>query len=150
MNALDLMKKDHRKVEELFKQIEETTERAEVTRTELFAKIKLELDAHAYMEESVFYPATDEAEATHELTLEAYEEHKVVKDLLAQLDAEAKDSEEWMAKCKVMIENVTHHVKEEEDELFPDVKKVMSDEELEALGDEMEAVKKDYLEEHKL
>ncbi len=148
MNAIDLMKKDHRKVEDLFKQIEDTTERAEKTRTELFAKIKLELDAHAHMEEEVFYPATDEAELTHELTLEAYEEHNVVKELLTQLEAEPKDTEEWMAKCTVMMENVKHHVEEEEKELFPKVKKVMSNAELEDLGLEMEAVKDDYLEEN--
>jgi hemerythrin superfamily protein len=145
MDAFEMLKEDHRKVEDLFEKIDETTERAEKTREDLFARVKQELDVHAHLEETLVYPALRKAEETRELTLEAFEEHKVVKDLLAELDRMGKGSEQWKAKFTVLKENVEHHVKEEEDELFPDGKKVLDSVRREVLAKAMAEEKSRFL-----
>jgi iron-sulfur cluster repair protein YtfE (RIC family) len=141
MNAFELLKQDHKMVSGIFEKLEPTTERAVKTRDELFTQLKQELDVHAQIEEQIFYPAIKEAEETHEITLEAIEEHNVVKQLLSELDAEPKDTEEWAAKLTVLQENVEHHVEEEETEMFPKAKKVLSDEQVEQLGTHMQEAK---------
>ena len=118
MNAFQLLKEDHQKVSGIFQQLEPTTERAEKTRTELFARLKDELDIHARVEETVFYPAIKQAAETREIVLEGFEEHHVVKMLLKELEAVPVDTEQWTAKLKVLQENVEHHVEEEEGEMF--------------------------------
>lgn len=142
MNAFELLKQDHKKVSGIFEKLEPTTENAIKTREELFTQLKQELDVHAEIEEQIFYPAIKEAEKTHDITLEAIEEHNVIKTLLSELDAEPKDTEEWGAKLTVLKENVEHHVEEEETEMFPKSKKVLSEVEVEVLGTRMAEAKK--------
>ena len=134
MDAIALLKADHEKVDALFAQLEETTERAEKTREELFTKLKQELDLHAHVEEKIFYPAIKEAEETRDITMEAFQEHHVVKVLLRELDAMEVTSETWTAKLKVLKENVEHHVEEEEDEMFKKARNVLSADQLKELG----------------
>ncbi len=141
MNAFTLLKDDHKKVAGIFAKLEPTTERGVKTREELFAQLKNELDIHARIEEEILYPALGDADATHDIVLESYEEHGVVKTLLGELEALAKDDEMWGAKLKVLQENVEHHVEEEEGELFPNARKILSTEEIEALGDRLVAAK---------
>jgi cell division FtsZ-interacting protein ZapD len=141
MNAFEVLKSDHQKVKGIFEQLEPTTERALKTREELFNKLKEELTVHATIEEQIFYPALKDAEPTREITLEAFEEHHVVKELLAELDAEPKDTEEWKAKLTVLQENVEHHVEEEEGEMFKSARKVLSAKQIEQLGDQLLAAK---------
>ena len=86
MDAFALLKADHEKVAGILETIENTTERALKGREELFARLKQELDLHATIEEEIFYPALEDAEETREITLEAYEEHRLVKQLLSELD----------------------------------------------------------------
>ena len=143
MNAFELLKKDHEKVSGIFEKLDATTERGVKTREELFTQLKQELEIHAQIEEQIFDPAIKEAQETHDITLEAYEEHAVVKRLLAELDELPKDDETWGAKLTVLKENVEHHVEEEEDEMFPSVKKVLSSAQIEALGERMQAAKKE-------
>jgi len=145
MNAIELLKNDHDKVESIFEKLEPTTERAVKTREELFTQLKQELDVHAHIEEKIFYPAIKDAAATRAITLEGYEEHHVVKILLGELAAMPVDTEQWTAKLKVLKENVEHHVEEEEDEMFVSARKVLSKEEIEELGARMEAEKKNQL-----
>ncbi|HSB28345.1 MAG TPA: hemerythrin domain-containing protein, partial [Pyrinomonadaceae bacterium] len=141
MNAFELLKADHQKVAKLLGKIDETTERGVKTREELFTQVKGELDLHAQIEESIFYPALEEADETRDITLEALEEHRLVKQLLSELASMSKDSEEWTAKFSVLKENVEHHVEEEEGEMFPKAKKVLSKEDQETLGTRMEEAK---------
>jgi Hemerythrin HHE cation binding domain len=141
MNAFELLKQDHEKVSGIFEKLEATTERGVKTREELFAQLKQELDIHAQVEEEIFYPAIKDAEETHEITLEAYEEHHVVKQLLAELEELSVDDETWSAKLKVLQENVEHHVEEEETEMFSSTREVLTTEQLEELGTRMEAAK---------
>lgn len=138
MDAFNLLKADHRKVEELFAQLESARGQAKLR---VFEQIKTELDLHTHIEETIFYPALEEPKETHDLTLEAYEEHDVVKKLLKELSRAKTATEEWEAKAKVLQENVEHHVEEEENELFKKADSALSDEELEELGQEMEAEK---------
>jgi hemerythrin-like domain-containing protein len=142
MNAFTLLKEDHQKVAGILEKIDATTERGVKTREELFAQLKNELDVHAEIEETIFYPALEQHEETRDITLEGIEEHRIVKELLAELDAMSKDDEVWTAKMTVLKENVEHHVEEEEGEMFPKARKVLTKEESEALGTRLEAAKK--------
>lgn len=121
--------------------IEATTERALKGREELFTQLKTELDIHAEIEEKILYPVLEKAEETHDISLEAYEEHRLVKQLLTELEAEPKDAEEWTAKFTVLKENVEHHVEEEEGEMFKKARKVLSQEEIDELGARLEEAK---------
>jgi iron-sulfur cluster repair protein YtfE (RIC family) len=141
MNAFTLLKTDHKTVAGLMEKIDGTTERAIKTRDELFTQLKTELDIHAMIEETILYPVLEKADPTHDVTLEAYEEHRLVKQLLAELESEAKGTEEWTAKFTVLKENVEHHVEEEEGEMFKKARKVLSEEELETLGARLEEAK---------
>lgn len=138
MDAFNLLKADHRKVEELFTQLESAQGAAKLR---VFEQIRMELELHTHIEEKIFYPALEEPEETHELTLEAYEEHDVVKKLLKELGRARSANEEWEAKAKVLQENVEHHVEEEENELFKKASRALNPQEIEALGEEMEAEK---------
>ena len=138
MDAFELLKADHRKVSKLFDQLESVDGDKKL---EVFEQIKAELDLHAHIEETILYPALEKPKETHEMTLEAYEEHKLVKTLLAELAQARSANDEWQAKAKVLRENVDHHVEEEENELFETAEDAFSDEEVEALGSRMEAEK---------
>jgi hemerythrin superfamily protein len=141
MDAFTLLKTDHKTVAGLMDKIEQTTERAVKTRDELFTQLKSELDIHAEIEEKILYPVLEKADETHDISLEAYEEHRIVKQLLGELESEPKDAEEWTAKFTVLKENVEHHVEEEEGEMFKKARKVLSEEEIEELGARLEEAK---------
>jgi len=133
MNVFDLLKKDHKKVSALFSDIEELSGKEVVKKEKLFNELNLELTAHTAFEEQYLYPLIKEADKTHDLTLEAYEEHRLVKQLLSELGSMKKDIDEWDAKHTVLKELVEHHVEEEEGELFPKAKKVLSKEQIDDL-----------------
>ncbi len=143
MDAFELLKTDHEKVAGIFEKLAETTERAVKTRTELFAKLKEELDVHAHIEETILYPVLRRESETREITLEGLEEHHVMKLLLRELNAMSSvETEQWTAKLKVLKENVEHHVEEEEGEMFVEARKILSREQIEELGAQLEAEKK--------
>jgi hemerythrin-like domain-containing protein len=141
MNAFTLLKADHKKVAGILEKIDATTERGIKTREELFTQLKTELDTHTHIEETIFYPALEKADETRDITLEAFEEHKVVKTLLGELESLGKDQEEWTAKFTVLKENIEHHVEEEEGEMFTKARKVLSEEDAETLGSRMQKAK---------
>jgi hemerythrin-like domain-containing protein len=143
MDAFELLKKDHKKVSGIFEKLDTTTERGVKTREELFTQLKQELDVHSQIEETVLYPILKLAKETEDITLEAYEEHNVVKQLLSELDALSKDDETWGAKFTVLKENVEHHVEEEEGEMFKKARKVLSQEQIDELGAQLEAAKQE-------
>lgn len=128
MDIYEILIEDHETVAELLKKLDDTTEKAAKTREKLFLDLKTELNLHAYMEELHFYPLLKDRKDSKKVTLEAYEEHRLIKSLLEELDNMAKDSKEWTAKFKVLKENVEHHVKEEEGELFAEARKIVSSE----------------------
>jgi hypothetical protein len=133
--------KQHREVEGFFKQIEKTEDSDE--RKKLMAEIKHALELHTRLEEEIFYPAVRglETKKAEDMVLEAYEEHHVVKLVLAELPQLDPDDEHFEAKMTVLKELVEHHVEEEEqdkDGLFKMAKK-LGKERLEELGDRMAA-----------
>jgi hypothetical protein len=138
MDALKLLKTDHDEVKKMLADLEDTTERAEKTRTEGLATLKHELEIHEAIEEEIFYPALKEHPKTKDLALEGYEEHHVVDTIMGELEGVEPSDETWMAKFSVMKENLEHHISEEEDEMFPKVEQVFDDEELEDLGNRMQ------------
>lgn len=138
MDAFSLLKADHRKVEDLFSQLERARGQAKLR---VFEQIKSELELHTHIEETIFYPALEKPKQTHDLTMEAYEEHNVVKKLLQEMSRARTPNEEWEAKAKVLQENVEHHVEEEEGELFQKAEAALSEEDVETLGEQMESEK---------
>jgi hemerythrin superfamily protein len=138
MDPYKLLKADHELVSELFERIESSSGQQKLT---TFKKLKKELDVHAEVEETIFYPALRNQAESRDITLEAYEEHRIVKELLAELATAKKPTDKWDAKLTVLKENVDHHVEEEEGELFDKAKDVLTTEQAEALGDRMAAEK---------
>ena len=140
MDALELLKTDHKKVSELFKKAEKSENKKQ--QKQLFDQIKTELETHAHIEETVFYPAVAKNEELKDMVLEALEEHKQVKTLLREMDNLTADSEKFEPKLKVLMENIEHHaVEEEEEKMFPKIRKFMNAESLQQLGTELEVAK---------
>ena len=136
MNAVELLKADHDIVRKLFQDVKESDESKHPA---IFKKIKAELDVHAHIEETIFYPKlqADGDKELVDIVLEGIEEHRQMKMFLRQL-ADLKDgSEQFEPKLKVLMEDTDHHVKEEEDEMFPMVKEQFDSSVLNQLGDKM-------------
>lgn len=143
MDAITLLKQDHKTVEGLFKKFEKTGAKAAVAQKDLAKKIITELSIHAAIEEQVFYPfVREQLPDANETVLEALEEHHVAKWLLSELDGMSTDHERFHAKMMVLIESVRHHVQEEEGELFPEVRQAFGRKALAEVGEKMEAAKK--------
>jgi hemerythrin superfamily protein len=135
MDAIKMLKKQHREVEALFKELEKA--RSAGPRRKIFDELADALAVHATIEERHFYPAAKKKQ-TLGMVLEAAEEHLAMKRVIADLlELEANDPV-FMAKVSVLKEDVQHHVEEEEGTLFPKVMKLLDDEELEAVAAEMQ------------
>jgi hemerythrin-like domain-containing protein len=150
MDAITLLKDDHDKLKKLLEELDHTTERGVKTREELFGKVERELTVHEAIEEEIFYPALKEHPKAKDLVLEAYEEHHVVDTVMAEIRELPYDHETWGAKLTVMKENIEHHIGEEEEEMFPQARKVFERSELEDLGERMTARKEQLLQEANL
>lgn len=140
MEAIRLLEADHKVVKDLFEKYDAAGDDAFRTKQALFATIKSELLVHMDIEETIFYP-TIKATPSEELkdnVREADEEHHVAKLLMTEISAMKPEDEQYDAKVMVLKENIEHHVKEEEGEMFPLVKKRLDKARLEQLGDEME------------
>lgn len=143
MDAISLLRDDHRAVEKLFKQYEETSSRAVKTRRTLVDKIIKELAVHAEIEEQLFYPAVRALDPAEESdVLEGLEEHHIVTWTLSELEKMPADHERFNAKVTVLIEMVRHHMEEEEDEIFGAVREKLGRKELQDLGESLEELKK--------
>jgi hemerythrin-like domain-containing protein len=136
-DAIKLLKTDHEKVRALLGQFENATG---ARREKLRTQIDRELKVHTQIEEEIFYPAYREAarkKDDQKLYYEALEEHHVVDLVLPEMN-EGENNEELKAKAKVLKELVEHHADEEEKDMFPRAKKLLSKEELRALGEQMQ------------
>ncbi|HEY7322868.1 MAG TPA: hemerythrin domain-containing protein [Candidatus Binatia bacterium] len=139
MNALDILKQDHQTVKGLFQEATRTSDQK--ARGKLFDKIDAELETHAHIEETIFYPALEQHEELADMVAEAREEHQQVKVLLEEIEEAGADNHDFGAKLQELMENVEHHVKEEEGEMFSKVREVFYEEELEQLGRQLESAK---------
>ncbi|GGY71940.1 hemerythrin [Cellvibrio zantedeschiae] len=118
--AIALLRADHKLVNDLFEEYEKS--RSAAKKKALVKQICTELTIHAQIEEEIFYPAAKKALQDKELIPEATVEHATLKDLIAQVEGLEPDGEMFDAKIKVLSEYVKHHVKEEQNEIFPKVK----------------------------
>lgn len=136
MNAMNLLKQQHRDMDELFEEIEQTEEQEE--KQALVQDVADRLAAHATIEEQIFYPAAY-GNRTKELT-EATEEHLSMKRIIADLMGLPAEDDKFDAKVKVLMDQFRHHITSEENELFPSAEKELDSAELERLGVEMQGV----------
>ena len=142
MDAITLLKNDHKTVEALFKRFEKAGDNALAEKRAVVDQIIEELAIHAAIEEQLFYPVTRATvPETEAIVLESLEEHHIVKWVLSELDSMDPQDERFDAKVTVLIENVRHHVKEEEQEYFPKVRDELGRNALEDLGDAMVSAK---------
>ena len=140
-NAITMLKSDHATVKRLLRELNDTTERAVKQRENLVSRIEQELKTHAQLEEEVFYPAFKAAaEKTDAVDMfyEAAEEHHVVDMVLPALKAANPKSHEFSAKAKVLKDLLEHHIKEEEGQMFPEARRLFSDDQLRELGELMQ------------
>jgi hemerythrin superfamily protein len=142
MDALKLLKQDHATVKDLFKRYEATGDRAYKTRRRIVDGIVTELSVHAAIEEQVFYPGVRRAAPDAvDVVLESLEEHHIVKWTCSELDGMDPKDERFDPKVRVLMENVRHHIKEEEGEMFPKVRKALTPAQLRELGERLEEAK---------
>lgn len=145
MDAIALLKADHKEVKGLFRDVEALGEKAFAAREKLFLKIADALTQHTQIEERVFYPAfkerTKSATDQRNEVLEAFEEHSVAKTLISELRALDPKDETYAPKLTVLIEAVEHHVKEEEGTLFKMARELFDSAELTALGERLREAK---------
>lgn len=143
MNAISLLMKDHKTVKALFEQYEGLSDRSFATKKKLADQICHELTVHTQIEEEIFYPAVRRPIHDGDLMDEAVVEHASAKELIAQILAMDPTEDLYDAKVTVLSEQIEHHVKEEESDMFPKVRKTTVD--LDALGDEMAARKEQLM-----
>jgi hemerythrin superfamily protein len=142
MDALELLTADHNRVRGLFTRFQAVEGSNDGEAARLAATIYQELEVHTRIEEEIFYPAVSERnDEIHDLVTEGLEEHHVVDELMAEAKQLGPSEEAWAAKLKVLIENVEHHAGEEEQELFPLVRKALDDNARAELGQRLEARK---------
>jgi hemerythrin-like domain-containing protein len=139
MNAITMLTEDHDKMKKLLSELETTTERGLKVRAELFSAIKGDLTIHEIIEEEIFYPELKAHPKAKDIVLEGYQEHHVVDLIMKELEETPVDDETWGAKSMVMIENVRHHMEEEEGDMFEKARSVFDRAELDDLGNRMEA-----------
>jgi hypothetical protein len=136
MDALQLLHEDHEKVKKLFLQAEDA-EGDELQR--ICSQIKNELEIHAHIEETIFYPAMEKYDDLKEMVAESREEHQEIKDLLQEISS---DDEELESKLEELMEVVEHHAEDEEEgQMFPKVRQLVAASELEHLGQQLENAK---------
>jgi hypothetical protein len=143
-SAFELLEQDHREVEEWFAEFDELNEDDD-QKAKLAGKICLALKVHAQMEEEIFYPQARETTKDNDLIDEAVVEHATVKNLIAEIEAMEVGEELYDAKMRVLGEMVKHHIKEEEEELFPELEAAKLD--LNALGKEIAERKEELMSE---
>lgn len=140
-DAIAMLIADHEKVKSLFEQFEGLSDRSKASKKRIADQICMELTIHAETEEQIFYPAVRGPVKDDDLMDEAVVEHASAKELIAQIMEMDPGDDLYDAKVKVLSEQIDHHVKEEEEEMFPKVRKGKVD--LFALGEQMEAFKAD-------
>ncbi|KLK88143.1 hemerythrin [Methanoculleus sediminis] len=138
-SVIDILKQEH---EMVLSQLSELSSTGTSNREQKYNSLKENLIPHMIGEEQAVYPKLMDS-GMKEIALESIEEHNAVKSLLSQLDSASTSEEDvWVAKIKVIKENVQHHVSEEEEEIFPEMQQKMSSDELSSLGSSYEEAKK--------
>jgi hemerythrin superfamily protein len=141
-DAIVLLKEDHKTVKKLFREFQAAGENATQTKGRIVGKIIEELTVHTYIENEVMYPEVRKLlPALEDDVLESYEEHHVADVLCLELSMMSPSDEHFDAKTTVLIENVEHHIQEEEDEWFPKVREGLGRNQLQEIGERLLAAK---------
>jgi hemerythrin superfamily protein len=142
-DAIVLLKNDHKEIRKVFRDFQKAGENADATKGRLVKKMIELLTVHTYIENEVMYPRVRELmPEVEEDVLESYEEHHVADVLVMELSMMKPSDERFTAKTTVLIENVDHHIDEEEKEWFPKVREGLSRKVLQELGADMLDAKK--------
>jgi hemerythrin superfamily protein len=153
MDAITLLKEDHKKLRAWTSELADTTERALETRKTLLARIEALLTAHTAIEEELFYPAFTEAAGDVEskrMVAEAIEEHRAAdRRVIPDLHKLDPGSVQWSGDAKVLKDYIFHHLEEEEEEMFPKMRDLLDRRAMRELGDRMEKRREDLLAEVK-
>jgi hemerythrin superfamily protein len=153
MDAITLLKEDHKKLRAWTSELADTTERALETRKTLLARIEALLTAHTAIEEELFYPAFTEAAGDVEskrMVAEAIEEHRAAdRKVIPDLHKLDPGSVQWSGDAKVLKDYIFHHLQEEEEEMFPRMRDLLDRRAMRELGDRMEKRREDLLAEVK-
>jgi hemerythrin superfamily protein len=137
-DAIVLLKEDHKEVRKLFREFQQAGENATVTKGKLVDRILEALTVHTYLENEVMYPEVRKLlPDLEDDVLESYEEHHVADVLCVELSAMSPDEERFDAKTTVLIELVTHHIEEEEQDWFPKVREGLGRKQLQEIGQRM-------------
>jgi hemerythrin superfamily protein len=137
-DAIVILKQDHKEIRSLFKQFQDAGENATATKGKLVEKIIELLTVHTYIENEGMYPQVRKlVPDLEDDVLESYEEHHVADLLCVELAAMKPDSERFDAKTTVLIENVTHHIEEEEEDWFPKVRAALGRKQMQEIGLQM-------------
>jgi len=139
-NAITLLETDHRKMEGLLNQGEKA--KAARARRQILDTVTHELKVHEMIEEKIFYPALQSHPEAKDIVLEGFQEHHVADVLVQELHDCSTDDDRWGAKFKVLKENIEHHIEEEEGKMFRTARGIFSQQQLNELGAEMEAMKR--------
>lgn len=143
MDAIELLKDSHRKVERLFQQMELTSSPTEAK--DAFEQVYHELSVHTIIEEQVFYPALAKYPQFHELLKDAFKEHGEARLALSEIAALEPKSEKWNKQVSKLVKDINHHVKDEEEDLFPKTREFVSQPQLQELAQELEQAKSSRL-----
>jgi len=143
-DAIVLLKEDHKRVRKLFREFQQAGENAKAKKAGIVDRIIEELTVHTYLENEVMYPAVRKAlPDLEDDVLESYEEHHVADVLVMELSVLTPDDERFDAKTTVLIESVSHHIEEEEQDWFPKVRAGMGRKDLQELGAAMLRIRED-------
>ncbi|MBA4697142.1 MAG: hemerythrin domain-containing protein [Legionella sp.] len=146
MNAIDFLVQEHNKVRKLFQDLQDPKHREE-TQKKLFLTITEELTRHEKMEQTIWYPQLKEHKKWQEHIKHLKEEEHSAKKFMMKLK-NLSDSEDWQAGIKQLQEDVEHHATEEEEKLFPQVRKIIEEETLQRIGKDMRKFKEDFERKH--
>jgi hemerythrin-like domain-containing protein len=143
MNAIELLKQDHKEAMGMMEQIENNSEGTASDRSnmQMFNQLKQALTLHTKMEEQIFYPALRDHDETADMIEEAYEEHKGVDEILARMSGMSPSNSDFMDLLEELKDNVQHHVEEEETEMFPRAEKILGQSRLQEMGRQMQQMK---------
>ncbi|GJL48826.1 MAG: hemerythrin [Nitrospirales bacterium] len=141
MTIYQALKNDHQEAKKLFADLEQTKGKNGNAREKLFTELKAALEAHSEAEEEVFYSPLKKNEETKEKIQHANKEHDKVAKTLTELEDMDKDNEQWLKKVTQLQEDVQHHIKEEEEEIFQKARGIFSEQQAEDMAQEFEQAK---------
>jgi len=138
----DILKAEHRQVADLTQQAMRDSSK------ESFLKIKAKLDPHMMGEEKLFYPLLEQKSELCELVNHAYEEHNEIRSVSSELESMDPSSSNWVSKLKELDETVSHHVEEEENKVFPEAQRVMSEDKAQQIARQYLDFSKTFKQQH--